>query len=296
MKITIRILIYLALCMILISGCSSGAGDNTETDDKAEITDNTASETMETEVSREDYLTGIINNVASVEGTDAFDERYEEPIRFELNDDETDALLECLKGAAVIEHTRGSGAYFRLILKNSSDELLDEWEIDTAGRIAASCGQITDHADDPEAIRPDSRLDAWLEDVEKTHGINFESVLGRAPGKHYFDDIAKAESAHLSEVTDNNFIEGTEYDLSEEELTQLRNLAGNINIRTDAGKNTDGDLRCRIYIYDNCDAGLHTIDIDKDGTISDSGWTIEGDRLEQAVSAILKSSGIGETD
>ena len=123
-----------------------------------------------------------------------------------------------------------------------------------------------------------------------------ELYRGHQSSTSYFDDLSQAGTAELSEITENNFIEGIEYDLSEDQMEQLRSLAGKIRLKENTRRTDIDDLYYSISIYDDNAAELHTIDVEKDGTVSCNGWPIEGRDLDAFISSIYESSGLASKD
>lgn len=285
-------LMYVMLAVLLCTGCSSSTESGSSGDATGTEQDQSTGILQEEGVDRDKYLEELISRTKAIEGADAFEGRYEEPMSFALTEKETEELLEALAETTVVDPTGGSTAYYKLIFRNEDGEVLDEWMVDAAGRFSTYCGRITDNKDDPDAVDPDSVLESWRTRMEAAHELSYEKVLSRKPGARYFDDLAQAKSADLSEITENNFIEGIEYDLSEDEMELIRGLAGKIQVKDGSRHTESDDLYYRISIYDEGEAELHTIDVEKDGTVSCNGWLIEGKELEAAVSSIYESSGL----
>ena len=101
-------LMYVMLAVLLCTGCSSSTESGSSGDATGTEQDQSTGILQEEGVDRDKYLEELISRTKAIEGADAFEGRYEEPMSFALTEKETEELLEALAGTTVVDPTGGS--------------------------------------------------------------------------------------------------------------------------------------------------------------------------------------------
>lgn len=151
--------------------------------------------------------------IAYIQLGDIVEDSYRESIDCELEQEDIEALKSLKNKLLMTEKPIVSFYYYKLSIYDKDRNLLDTWTVDVNYRIEAGLGY---------GIEGEGRLEELLKSVEEKNGISYEKVCSRVPGENYLEMLDKASDINLVEITENNFIEGIDYYLEQEDIEALK--------------------------------------------------------------------------
>ena len=236
-------------------------------------------ETEERIVTEEKLKSGL-RRVSRIILEDAADGMYEFPLEEKLSEEETEKIRSNADLLGLHEGSLRMIRYYRLILMDPDGDIVDEWMVDASHNVITKEGSLAFEK---------TFLTKWLEELEQAHGVDL-SLLSRAPGENYFAFLPLSFKGHLSERTVNRAAKGTEYDLTDEDISVLSAIGS--TILTKADRNEDIDVYYILNIYDENGAELYSFSADHDGKYYCNRYPVYGEEIEAFFRSLEEENGL----
>lgn len=270
-----RIIGVLICMLLLLAGCSHKEESNPKKPEPA------PKEEEVTEV--DERCIETLEKAAYIQLGDIVEDSYRESMGCELEQEDIEALKKLKNKLVMTDKPIVSFYYYKLSIYDKDKNLLDTWTVDVNYRIEAGLGY---------GIEGEGKLEELLKSVEEKNGITFEKVCSRVPGENYLQMLDKGSDINLVEITENNFIEGIDYYLEQEDIEALKKIKEDIEFG-ETQKEFD-IYHYQIHIYTESGAELYFWVVDYDGKIYSQDYEMGGEALEQWQSVIEKKSGLSE--
>jgi hypothetical protein len=219
-------------------------------------------------------------NIATVCMEEAFPGKYSEDLWQELDTREMSVFLGMVPSLEYRNGITGQGFNYRMVCYDDNGNVVDEFMVDSSYNLNNKAGFNLYHNDDCKE---------FFKDLEAAHGISKEYIYDRAPGSEYFSKLPDVSKMNFYENTENNFIEGVDYTLKENEVEEVRELLGSAVFTGNASK----DIDCLYYVsmYDEFGSSLYTVAVTKDFDVYVDGDQVEYDSVKDFIEKIEKISG-----
>lgn len=222
----------------------------------------------EKEQELEEYFSGW-EKTTYIEIQDVTENFYAAALKEELSEEEVASFLEKRKDFELAESDTGSRPYYKLLLFDENRKVLDGLTVNTAYNIICDSGL---------RIKKNNAVSEWLEEVEKNHNIDYQ-LFERAPGESFLSLLGEIQGGELSEKTENPFIDGIEYTLSDEEVRAFALLEKDIQM---GARRTDVEWLFQINFYSENGSSLYRMLASENGKLyTDSGYELQGASIEK---------------
>ncbi|MBR3630291.1 MAG: hypothetical protein IKN55_07465 [Oscillospiraceae bacterium] len=218
------------------------------------------------------------NTISKVRLTDAFEGMMSDTIAEELPAAFVDQFHEAAGEITESDHPSGCRMYYALNMYTSSEDVAEQWIVDSHDCIISSNGKT---------YKRSGKLDAWLTHIETSYGLTLDSVYGRKPTANYFAMLQDAVSADFDEITATNFDKGFEYSANQAEISGLISAMGTDVKFSGKGKVPDS-YQYTVEFFDQNGASLYILYIDKKGRIyTEYGYEITSSGLSDWLKSII---------
>ena len=210
----------IAFCSLMLTGCGTAQAQTTEA--RTTETQTTETQTTETATTEEQTteakttddsgeVSGLYTDVAAIRIVDETDGRYEGSMLYDLTPEQVQGFIEAINESDAMDYVPGAAAFYRLNLYGEDGTLIETFEVNSHRSMIDSSGRGTNGF----------AIEAWLESMEEEYGITYESVWGRQPADDYFILMSEGASGSFREITETNFDQGIELDLTKDDISEL---------------------------------------------------------------------------
>lgn len=196
-----------------------------------------------------------LDQVTYIELDDVIKNSYLESIYVDLDNEDIDSFKKIGSNMEKSETQPVAKPFYSLTFYDEKMNVIDVWEV---------CDAYTVKTSNHIIISRQGELSEWLDMIENKYNITFE-IFNRTPGKDYMKQLEQADSAYITEITDNNYISGVSCVLGENDLLSFKQLEDDIQMVQD--RRDINDYYYQITFYDNNGGQLYTFIVDFDGKI-----------------------------
>ncbi|MBQ8165363.1 MAG: hypothetical protein IJZ94_06070 [Clostridia bacterium] len=234
----------------------------------------------------ENYLsetnTGVnemLNNVAKIRITDVAENMYKEPLDIFLTEEEVVSFVSAAKVANARQDSFSGYLYYSLEMIGVNGDVIDRLTLDTNNIAEFQSGIILERS---------GELDSVLKTIETKYNITTEIWL-RQPDEGYFSLFNMADHGTLDEITENNFIEGIDYDFSKEECQKIENALNEFEFSEFSSDNTN--MKYELDIYSSGGAGLYQLYINENNEVfTDTGYQVKSNLLSEYIGQMISKA------
>lgn len=279
MKGLLKTVMPIALCTAFLAGCQTAA-DVKETEPVVN-TGIAANPVVNTDDVPEALGTAedVFGKATAIRVADVTDGMYEEPLQIDLTAEEVEAFLKIHPEVNPSEKALGFGGK-RYVL-----QLFDGNGNETGRLTVMSHGTVI--GDDGTTYKQEGEFKDWITAVEASHDIFWD----RRPGADYFVLLSE-DGCHgdLVEWVETNFDEGIDADLTNEDVTALKEALEGVtysDTTTDVSYNSE-IVKYSVDIFSGHGASLYTLRISENGNIyNEAGYEITGGSIHEWVQDML---------
>ncbi len=279
MKGLLKTVMPIALCTAFLAGCQTAA-DVKETEPVVN-TGIAANPVVNTDDVPEALGTAedVFGKAAAIRVVDVADGMYEEPLQIDLTAEEVEAFLKIHPEVNPSEKALGFGGK-RYVL-----QLFDGNGNETGRLTVMSHGTVI--GDDGTTYKQEGEFKDWITAVETSHDISWD----RRPGADYFMLLSE-DGCHgdLVEWVETNFDEGIDADLTNEDVTALKEALEGVtysDTTTDVSYNSEM-VKYSVDIFSGHGASLYTLRISENGDVyNEAGYEITGGSIHEWVQDML---------
>lgn len=217
---TLRKGMIITFCSLMLTGCGTAQAQTTEArttevqttearTTEAETTEEQTTEAKTTDDSGE--VSGLYTDVAAIRIVDETDGRYEGAMLYDLTPEQVQGFIEAINESDAMDYVPGAAAFYRLNLYGEDGTLIETFEVNSHRSMIDSSGRGTNGF----------AIEAWLESMEEEYGITYESVWGRQPADDYFILMSEGASGNFREITETNFDQGIDLNLTKDDISEL---------------------------------------------------------------------------
>lgn len=279
MKGLLKTVMPIALCTAFLAGCQSttevkGTDPVVNTGIAADPVVNT-DDVPEVLGTAED----VFGKATAIRVADVTDGMYEEPLQIDLTAEEVEAFLKIHPEVNPSEKALGFGGK-RYVL-----QLFDGNGNETGRLTVMSHGTVI--GDDGTTYKQEGEFKDWITAVEASHDISWD----RRPGADYFVLLSE-DGCHgdLVEWVETNFDEGIDADLTNEDVTALKEALEGVtysDTTTDVSYNSE-IVKYSVDIFSGHGASLYTLRISENGNVyNEAGYEITGGSIHEWVQDML---------
>lgn len=221
----------------------------------------------------------VFGRAAAIRVVDVADGMYEEPLQIDLTAEEVEAFLKIHPELNPSEKALGFGGK-RYVL-----QLFDGNGNETGRLTVMSHGTVI--GDDGTTYKQEGEFKDWITAVEASHDISWD----RRPGADYFVLLSE-DGCHgdLVEWVETNFDEGIDADLTNEDVTALKEALEGVtysDTTTDVSYNSE-IVKYSVDIFSGYGASLYTLRISENGDVyNEAGYEITGGSIDEWVQDML---------
>ena len=221
----------------------------------------------------------VFGRAAAIRVVDVADGMYEEPLQIDLTAEEEEAFLKIHPELNPSEKALGFGGK-RYVL-----QLFDGNGNETGRLTVMSHGTVI--GDDGTTYKQEGEFKDWITAVEASHDISWD----RRPGADYFVLLSE-DGCHgdLVEWVETNFDEGIDADLTNEDVTALKEALEGVtysDTTTDVSYNSE-IVKYSVDIFSGYGASLYTLRISENGDVyNEAGYEITGGSIDEWVQDML---------
>lgn len=197
---------------------------------------------------------------------DGYSGMYEESINIELDASDAPDIIKAVLDAESAGQAAGGLPWYAVEFLNSSGRRGVLLTVYSNRTVSMASGEFR---------RREGKLDEALTAIEDRCGIDF-SLVDRKPGDKYFALARYAENGNLYEFTENNFIEGLDFELTREQIDELIGI-----LQEYAGGFEKGEEEplYRVSLYTEHGAELYVLDFTESGDIYVGNWKMDSPEL-----------------
>lgn len=219
------------------------------------------------------------SNISSIELCDLYEDMYSSKLSYLFSTDEVSTFLESVSSITESDVPSGSRAYYQLKLRDGNNDIIDIWTIDSYASITSLNGK--------NFVR-NGEIDALLTSIEKKNKLSLDSVYGRSPGTNYFYMLQYAKTAEIDEMTETNFDNGIELELSEIEISDFTDCVQKEKFSKKAKK--IDDYKYVVEFFSENEASLYIFYVDKEWKVfTEYGYELTEGEVSKYIKEIIQN-------
>lgn len=263
----------ITFCSLMLTGCGTAQAQTTEArttevqttearTTEAETTEEHTTEAKTTDDSGE--VSGLYTDVAAIRIVDETNGRYESAMLYDLTPEQVQGFIEAINESDAMDYVPGAAAFYRLNLYGEDGTLIETFEVNSHRSMIDSSGRGTNGF----------AIEAWLESMEEEYGITYESVWGRQPADDYFILMSEGASGNFREITETNFDQGIDLNLTKDDISELTEALKDTEISKESKEVTP---KYKFDVFSEDGAALYYFVVDENMKIyTDYGYELTG--------------------